>query len=216
MFSDHGDWAGDYGLVEKWTAGLDDCLTRVPLIIRLCKGKGATGHVVSDPMELMDIMPTVLELAGIQPRHTHFGRSLVPQLHGAGGDPDRAVFAEGGYALSEPHCFEGRADNSQFMTNPEHIYYQKGLQQQEEPDTIARCAMIRTSEHKLVRRSSGQHELYDLQSDPGELENVYRHARYADIRADLEARMLDWYLRTSDVVPLDEDSRELPHGAVTG
>ena len=27
IFSDHGDWAGDYGLVEKWSSGMDDCLT---------------------------------------------------------------------------------------------------------------------------------------------------------------------------------------------
>ena len=32
--SDHGDWAGDWGLIEKWPSGMDDDLTRVPLIIR--------------------------------------------------------------------------------------------------------------------------------------------------------------------------------------
>lgn len=32
--SDHGDWAGDWGLVEKWPNAFDDDLTRVPLIIR--------------------------------------------------------------------------------------------------------------------------------------------------------------------------------------
>ena len=30
FFSDHGDWAGDYGLVEKWPSALDGVLTRVP------------------------------------------------------------------------------------------------------------------------------------------------------------------------------------------
>ena len=34
MWSDHGDYAGDYGLVEKWPSGLEDVLTRVPLLIR--------------------------------------------------------------------------------------------------------------------------------------------------------------------------------------
>ena len=34
VWSDHGDYAGDYGLVEKWPSGLEDVLTRVPLIIR--------------------------------------------------------------------------------------------------------------------------------------------------------------------------------------
>ena len=34
FFSDHGDYAGDYGLVEKWPSGVEDVLTRVPLIVR--------------------------------------------------------------------------------------------------------------------------------------------------------------------------------------
>ena len=50
FYADHGDWAGDFGLVEKWPSGLDDCLTRVPLIIRAPAGK--RGHVVSECVEL--------------------------------------------------------------------------------------------------------------------------------------------------------------------
>ena len=45
----HGDFAGDYGLVEKWPSALDDVLTRVPLLIR-APGNGA-GHVVREPVE---------------------------------------------------------------------------------------------------------------------------------------------------------------------
>ncbi len=33
-FADHGEWGGDYGLVEKWPSAMDDCLTRIPLIAR--------------------------------------------------------------------------------------------------------------------------------------------------------------------------------------
>ena len=47
--SDHGDFAGDYGLVEKWPSALDDVLTRVPLLIR-APGNRA-GHVVREPVE---------------------------------------------------------------------------------------------------------------------------------------------------------------------
>ena len=70
FFSDHGEWAGDYGLVEKWPSALDDCLTRVPLIVRT--PESARGHVVETPVELFDIMPTTLALAGVECRHTHF------------------------------------------------------------------------------------------------------------------------------------------------
>ena len=75
--------------------------------------------------------------------------------------------------------------------------------------------MLRTPAHKLVRRTTGHHELYDLGSDPLELRNVYDDPVYAAVRAELESRMLDWLIRTSDVVPFDGDPRGLPPDLIT-
>src|SRR5207245_3614393 len=90
--SDHGDYAGDYGLVEKWPSGLEDCLTHVPLIAR--SPGGTPGHVSPELIELFDVMPTCLDLAGTKATHTSFcaqphataprlgGRSTARRLHG--------------------------------------------------------------------------------------------------------------------------------------
>lgn len=203
-FSDHGDWAGDYGLVEKWPSGLDDCLTRIPMIIRAPDMPG--GCEVNEPIESFDIVPTTLELAGIEEQHTHHARSLVPQLEGAPGDPDRAVFAEGGYDVHEPQCFEGD-QNDGIIENEEGIYYPKALQQQEKPETVCRSTMLRTSDYKLIRRTNGEHELYDLNEDPCETKNVYGQEEYQGVVNRLEEQMLDWYIHTSDVVPFDQNPR---------
>lgn len=208
FFSDHGDYAGDYGLVEKWPSGLEDVLTRVPLIIRA--PGAAAGHVVREPVELFDLMATVLELAGIKPAHTHFARSLVPQLQGEAGDPDRAVFAEGGYDPHERHCFEGKEVAGDIPDDPAHIYYPKGKAQQDHPEAICRCAMIRTATHKLIHRPGEVSELYDLRTDPGELQNLHGRPAQQEVQRALERRLLDWYTHTSDVVPLDVDFRGLP------
>ncbi len=204
FFSDHGDWAGDYGLVEKWPNALDDCLTRIPMIVR--SPGCAAGHAVAEPVECFDIMPTTLELAGLAAKHTHFARSMTPQLGGAAGDPERAVFAEGGYDLREPHCFEGKPRDGK-IADPRHIYYPKGRQQQDRPESVCRATMIRTMTHKLVRRPGDVHELYDLAEDPAELVNLYGRPEYAEVQRALELRMLDWYVRTSDVTPADADPR---------
>lgn len=208
--SDHGDWAGDYGLVEKWPSGLDDALTRVPLIIRSPGFK--EGHVVREPVELFDIMATVLDLAGINVQHNHFARSLVPQLGGEPGDPNRAVFAEGGYDVREAHCFEGKPDRlfDGKLRDPAHIYYPKGKLQQDHPESVCRAAMIRTQEYKLVRRTADVSELYDLRRDPRELNNVYGQEAYRTEQLMLESRLLDWYIHTADVVPVNEDPRGFP------
>ncbi len=203
FFSDHGDWAGDYGLVEKWPSALDDKLTRIPMIVKTPGGAG--GHVVSEPMECFDIMPTTLELAGVTPRHTHHAKSMIPQLNGERGEPNRAVFAEGGYDLHEPRCFEGAL--GEHMDKKESIYHPKSLQQQEHPETVCRSTMIRTSTHKLIRRPNGIDELYDLASDPGEENNLCGDPAYSSIKNELQERMLDWYIHTSDAVPYSRDDR---------
>lgn len=209
FFSDHGDWAGDYGLVEKWSSGLDDCLTRIPMLVRTpgC----AAGHVVDTPVECFDIMPTTLELAGIEPRHTHHARSMMSALAGGDGDPDRAAFADGGYDLHEPHCFEGKTGTRDDIAGKrDGIYFLKGLQQQEHPASTCRSTMMRTQDHKLIWRTADANELYDLKKDPLELNNVFDAPEYRDIRESLMARMLTWYVHTADTVPWEADPRGFP------
>jgi len=204
--SDHGDYAGDYGLIEKWSSGCEDVLTRVPLLVT---GPGfQKGRRVYEQTELFDIMATILESAGITPEHTHYARSLLPQLQGDHGDSKRAVFCEGGFNQNELYCSAGadRPDHS-YSRGPGNIYYAKGLQEHERPESVGRFTMIRTLTHKLVLRTYGLNELYDLAADPLELKNVYGEDSYTGIQAELERRMLDWYIATSDSVPMDEDPR---------
>lgn len=205
LLADHGDYAGDYGLVEKWPNAMNDPLTRIPLIARVPGNRA--GHVSREIVEQFDVMATCLELAGIAPRHTHFARSLMPQLlHAQPGDAKRAAFCEGGYNTNEPQCFEPLGDFSS-TANP---YYPKVALQNEQPETITRTTMIRTLQHKLIYRPDDQSEFYDLAKDPRELDNVYGDASYSSPQADLFQRMTDWYVRTSDVAPKQHDSRNLP------
>lgn len=208
LFSDHGDWAGDYGLVEKWPSALDDTMTRVPLIVRL--PGGAAGQVVREPVELLDVPATLLGLAGSAPAYPQFGRDLGPQLRGAAGDPERCAFAEGGYDPHEPLSFEGRVDSDPIFKDPTHIYYPKGRLQQDCPTSVCRATMVRSMTHKLIHRRLGVSELYDLRSDPHELDNRYDDPALGDARADLERRMLEWFQRTSDVTPGDRQPRGFP------
>ena len=200
--SDHGDWAGDYGLVEKWPSDFSEALNRVPLIVKAPGNKA--GHTVRGPVEMFDLMPSVMELAGLSTTHTHFARSFVPQLRGDSEEQDRLVFAEGGYDLQEPHAFEGRWDWSKPHKG---VYTPKGQQHQEVPESVCRTTMIRGLNHKLIRRTAGQDELYDLLNDPQELKNRIDDPGMQETRSYLEASMLDWYMRTSDTVPVGGDRR---------
>lgn len=201
--SDHGGMAGDYGLVNKIHNAHYDILTRVSLIIRT--PGAAEGKVVKEQVELFDVMPTILELANVEVKHTHFAHSLVPQLNGADGDPERAVFTENGYNIFEPHCFVGYGH-----AHPGKNLTPQARQQQEIPESMCRTTTIRTMNAKLIRRPDGLNELYDLREDPKEIKNVYSEPEYEKVRSRLNNRLLEWYIKTSDVVPFNRDNRKVP------
>jgi arylsulfatase A-like enzyme len=74
--SDHGEMNGDAGLLFKGT--FLDGSARVPLVIRDPNARVA-GREVSEPVELIDVGPTLLELAGIEsPPEARAARSVAP------------------------------------------------------------------------------------------------------------------------------------------
>lgn len=79
LWSDHGWHLGEKGITGKNT--LWERSTRVPL---LCAGPGvAAGARCTQPAELLDLYPTLVELCGLPPRDSLEGHSLVPQLRNA-------------------------------------------------------------------------------------------------------------------------------------
>ncbi|MCP3976232.1 MAG: DUF4976 domain-containing protein, partial [bacterium] len=70
-----------------------------------------------------------------------------------------------------------------------------------------KAVMCRTKEFKYVRRLYESDELYDLRADPGELHNRIDDPALADTLAQLQERLLTFYMQTCDVVPHDADQR---------
>jgi arylsulfatase len=60
--SDHGEFLGDYGLYQKWNPY--DCCSRIPFIIRYPE-RLKPGSVNEEFVDLNDILPTVLDVAGL-------------------------------------------------------------------------------------------------------------------------------------------------------
>jgi arylsulfatase A-like enzyme len=198
FFTDHGEYLGDYGLVEKWPSGLNDCLLRNPLIISTPGGTG--GAVCDELVELVDLLPTITELGDVPVAHSHFGRSLVPLLADpAPVQPHRdAAFSEGGHRDDEPHALE------EVSVPP---YAAKAAIQQADPTTVGKAVAVRTRDWTFVHRLYERDELYDRAADPAELVNLSGQPQLADVERRLRERVLDWLLATADVVPWVADPR---------
>jgi arylsulfatase A-like enzyme len=89
--SDHGDCLTDHGHSQKWT--MYDTITRVPTVI-WSSDETQPGRRVSGLCQLMDLGPTVLELAGVTPPETMQAESLLPAMQGDHWSGRDYVFAE--------------------------------------------------------------------------------------------------------------------------
>ena len=205
VFADHGDFTGDYGLVEKTQNTFEDCLTRVPFVVKPPRSVPVRPRVSDALVELIDFPATVYDLLGIEPGYTQFGRSLLPVIAGERDEHRDAVFCEGGRLAGERQAMELESASSQVPTG---LYWPRvGLQSRDDLPYHGKAAMCRTAEYKYVRRLYETDELYDLRADPHERRNVIHNSAYAKDLAGLKERMLAWYLGTCDVVPFDTDER---------
>ncbi len=198
LFSDHGDFTGDYGLVEKTQNTFEDCLTRVPFVVKPPRAVPVQPRVSEALVELVDFPATVFDLAGLTSDYTHFGRSLLPVLAGTTDTHRDAVFCEGGRLHGERHCMEGDSPSS---VDPAGLYWPRVNLQTSEGPEHTKAVMCRTREFKYVRRLYESDELYDLRADPGEMQNRINDPALAGELARLKVRMLTFFMETGDVVP---------------
>ncbi|MFT4570237.1 MAG: arylsulfatase A-like enzyme [Candidatus Binatia bacterium] len=93
--ADHGEGLGDHGVYFRHGLHLDDASFRVPLLIKPPSAPSKRRAVGSweGAVSLVDIMPTLLDYAGVEIPAGLDGRSLRPIVEKGQGDLDRLVFA---------------------------------------------------------------------------------------------------------------------------
>ena len=185
---------------------MEDCLTRVPFLVKPPRGTPVAPRVSDALVELVDFPATVYDLAGIDPGYDHFGRSLLPLLSGETNTHRDAVFCEGGRRLGETQAME--LESTSAGNAGDDLYSPRiRLQITDTGPYHTKATMCRTSTHKYVKRLNEPDELYDLVADPLEEVNIAARPEAAASLASLKERMLTWYQETCDVVPRQTDRR---------
>ncbi len=116
--SDHGEEFLEHGGLEHGHTYYEEML-RVPLILRI-PGQ-AHGTVIDDAVGLVDVLPTVLEVLGVEAQYPTQGRSLVPLWTGGSLEP-RSYFGE---ASNDDGRMALRADGFKYVRNkarPDELY----------------------------------------------------------------------------------------------
>ena len=199
VFSDHGDYTGDYGIAEKVQNCFDNPITNVPFLIKPAQGIDVKPGLSKAQIELLDLPATLAELGGFNLSYTQFGQSI---LHAVAGDEvhKEYVFCEGGRIHGEVQAMERGHDETS-------SYWPRLSTQSSEGPEHTKAVMCKTEKYKYVLRLYEQDELYDLENDPMELENLSEIEEYQDLVQDFKNRILTFYMETTDYVPQGKDKR---------
>ena len=112
--SDHGEFLGDHGRIQKGMPG-HDCITHVPFIIKYAK-EIKPGTVIDSLTEAVDFVPTVLDFCGVQtPRYVQ-GKSMRKLLRGETQEHKQNVLTE----FFDPYGFRQatiRTDRYKYYSN---------------------------------------------------------------------------------------------------
>jgi arylsulfatase A-like enzyme len=199
MFSDHGDYTGDYGIVEKTQNTFENPVNNVPFIIKPPKNIAVKPRISKALVELVDLCATIADLANFDLDYTQFGKSLLPVLEGQEYHKD-AVFSEGGRIHGETQAME-------LGHGPESLYWPRLSTQASEGPEHTKAVMIRMGSYKYIERLYEKNELYDLEKDKYELTNLIDDAQYNEFIMKMRERLLQFYMETADFVPNRKDKR---------
>ena len=195
--ADHGDFVGEYGLVRKGPE-MPEALMRIPMFI---VGPGVTARESphSAHISIVDIMPTLCEAIGVGPPNGVQGRSLWPLV--TGGDYPAEEFA----SVYGEHGFGGLHYTAEDTLDPvEEGCLTPGVQFDclNSWTQSGTMRMLRRGDWKLIFDMQGRGQLYNLEEDPAELDNLYGKPEVCQVEHEMLAELLAWTLRAQDPLPL--------------
>jgi arylsulfatase A-like enzyme len=186
--SDHGEMGGDHWLFEK--LGYWDESFHIPLIVRdpTPGADAGRGSVIGAFTESVDVLPTICRWLDVEVPLQADGFALQPFLSGEGLGPDGVP----GHWRREAHW-------SWSFANPS-----TGGAERHFGVPMAHCSLdvIRSDAVKYVQFAADPAVLppilFDLESDPGQLDDLVRTGSPDQLGWDAAQRMAHWRMRTDD------------------
>jgi len=162
--SDHGEYACQFGLLEKAPGICSDAVTRVPLIWRW-PGHFKSGHECAQIVQpCVDFTATICGLAGLPEFSPSDGKDISPLLRGE----DIELHTIG--VTEHPWSKSVRKGSWRF------VYYPRGMFNEPPDQPVG--------------------ELYNLDEDPWEMNNLFYDPAYQDKVAELRLDLMDWLSTT--------------------
>jgi len=167
FMGDHGEFLGDFGVFHKLPV-FYECLSRIPVIIRYPGGM-VKPFAFEGLVEEVDLAPTILAALGVEAPQSMVGRSFHESIARGDGRGRASVLVEAGLWIPTN---EGPVAGANCRAPAA-------------PNSFGPGAMVSDGRYKLSMYFDDRHELYDLESDPHEMENLYGRAEHSAIQSRL-------------------------------
>lgn len=206
--SEHGEMAGDHGMLEK--RSMYEEASRVPLLIHVPDSEPANkgeAQRIEGSVSLVDLVPTLLDLSGTSEEERMSMGGSRARL-GDGFAPTPSELDPGKWPIqgkSLAPVLEGETD----LSNNDVFVQWNGMGDRNlgTPEINRMASMhwrtvITPDRWKLNLCPADQCELYDLNNDPHEMNNLYDDPAQRDRIRDMGARIRIWQSATGDEVDL--------------
>ena len=188
---------------------------RVPLIVRW-PGKVKAGSATSELYSGEDLAPTLLEACGLKPLKEMTGRSLLKLLRGETYTGRQYVFAERGAHGSGLPTGTSPFDLGRVVIGKRYkLIYNALWQLPYQPVDFAGDAFWKELQqmskdgklsplHQRLYFSPTRpmFELFDLEADPNEFNNLIDNPEHAAVARELKAALQEWMILERDYLPL--------------
>ena len=177
--ADHGEALFEHGQVGH-EPNLHDELIHVPFLIRPPRSVESNTDTVDTQARHIDIAPTILDYAGVDPPASYRGRSLRPAIEGDDLDEEPAI-----------------SEVASTPTEPGRLA----------PDALQ--VAVRTPQRKLIY-ADGEIEGFDRRDDPGECDPIGEPAgeEWDALRAALDDRLAAIEIADTAATERDEDVQQ--------
>lgn len=191
------------------------CKTRVydrgmqtPFIISWEKGIKTKGQISESLISVIDLGPTVLDLAGIQDLPEEFqGRSFASLLDNPGEEFRNYVFSEHNWHDYEAHERMVRTKKYLYVLNSRPQFPNQGpadvvnSQSFHELKELWQEGKLDPAQEEIFIHPRDREELFDCELDPLQLHNLAGLPEYDSLQRQLRSVVQTWMDETGDTVP---------------
>jgi N-sulfoglucosamine sulfohydrolase len=185
---------------------------RIPLVVKWPQNADG-GSVVEALVSSLDLVPTILDAAGVVPNEKLAGRNLADFV---AKPPPRAnpIFGEATATRAKYGLYPMRSIRDERFKLIHNLQFTRENPLFQLPDRAADEAAKHSVSDSVNRalarlRHPPEFELYDLDADPHEFVDLAADPHHAEIRARLQRELKSWRDRTGDPISAETKSRDI-------